>query len=117
MRSALPLAAYVLGVWGSAACVLALLVVIYGAPFTGHTPRAWLCFLGLALVPTLGGHGLVNRALRHLPAPTVGLFMLGEPVGATLLAFLVFGQRPSPATLLGGGIVLVALVFVASRQA
>jgi drug/metabolite transporter (DMT)-like permease len=117
LRNALPLSAYVLGVWSSAACVLALLAAAFGAPFTGHTPRAWLCFIGLALVPTLAGHGLVNRALRHLPAPTVGLFMLGEPVGATLLALLVLGQRPSAATLAGGAVVLTALVFVASRQA
>ena len=34
-------------------------------------------------MPTLGGHGLVNLSLRRLPAPTVGLFLLGEPLGAS----------------------------------
>jgi drug/metabolite transporter (DMT)-like permease len=113
LRDALPLQAYVLGVWGSAALVLGALALAFGTPFVGHPPRAWACFLALALVPTLAGHGLVNRALRALPAPTVGLFLLGEPLGATLLALGVFGEVPTAATLLGGLLVLAALVLVA----
>ena len=64
------------------------------------------------MVPTLGGHGLTNRALRSLPAPTVGLFLLGEPVIASVLAMALFGERPSIATLVGGAIVLAALGLV-----
>jgi drug/metabolite transporter (DMT)-like permease len=67
--------------------------------------------LALALVPTIGGHGLVNKSLRSLPAPTVGLFLLGEPVGASILAYLVFGEMPGAWTLAGGAIVLAALAL------
>ncbi len=116
LREALPLPAYVLAVWSSAALGLGLLAVGFGTPLLGHPARAWLAFLGLAVVPTLGGHGLVNRALRELPAPTVGLFMLGEPVGATLLALLFLGESPSGATLLGGLLVLSALLLVARSE-
>lgn len=116
LREALPLPAYVLAVWSSAALGLGLLAVAFGTPLLGHPPRAWLAFVGLAVVPTLGGHGLVNRALRELPAPTVGLFMLGEPVGATLLALLFLGESPSGATLLGGLLVLSALLLVARSE-
>jgi drug/metabolite transporter (DMT)-like permease len=63
-------------------------------------------------VPTLGGHGLVNRSLRLLPAPTVGLFLLGEPVGATILAYLLFREEPSAWTLVGGAVVLAALTLL-----
>jgi len=113
LRAMLPLPAYLLGVWSSAALALLALAVVFGAPLGGHPPRAWACFVALALVPTLLGHGLVNHALRQVEAPTVGLFMLGEPIGATLLAWLVFKELPSPATALGGLIVLCALALVA----
>ncbi len=116
LRDALPLSAYVLAVWSSAAVALGLLAAAFGTRMLGHPPRAWLAFVALAVIPTLGGHGLVNRALRQLPAPTVGLFMLGEPVGATLLALLFLGEAPSTATLTGGALVLAALVLVARSE-
>lgn len=112
LRDALPLNAYILGVWGTAALSLALLALALGAPFGGHPATTWLAFLALALLPTLAGHGLVNASLRRLPAPTVGLFLLGEPVAASALAWLLFTEVPGPWTLGGGLVVLAALAAV-----
>jgi drug/metabolite transporter (DMT)-like permease len=116
LRDALPLNAYVLGVWGTAALVLAALARGFGVLLGGYPERTWLVFLALAVVPTLGGHGLVNKSLRSLPAPTVGLFLLGEPVIASLLAWLLFREVPGPWTLAGGAIVLAALGLVLARR-
>jgi drug/metabolite transporter (DMT)-like permease len=115
LRSALPLPAYILGVWSTAAAALAVFALAGGAPFFGHPPRTLAALAALALVPTLAGHGLVNRSLRMLPAPTVGLFLLGEPLCAALLAYLAFGETPGPLTLAGGALVLAALALVAAR--
>jgi drug/metabolite transporter (DMT)-like permease len=116
LRHALPLQAYVLGVWATAALVLAALAHAGGVPLRGYPGRTWILFAALAVVPTLGGHGLVNKSLRALPAPTVGLFLLGEPVVASLLAWLLFRETPGPATLAGGAIVLGALALVLARR-
>jgi drug/metabolite transporter (DMT)-like permease len=112
----MPLTAYVFTVWTVAALTLALLCAVGRVPFLGYDARAVLCFVALALLPTLAGHGLVNRSLRSLPAPTVGLFLLGEPLGAALLAYLFFGEVPGPWTFLGGALVLAALVLVVARR-
>jgi len=109
LRAALPLDAYVLAVWSTAAVTLAGLSAAARVGLTGYPPRTYAFLLALAVVPTLGGHGLVNRSLRLLPAPTVGLFLLGEPVGATILAYLLFHEVPSAWTLAGGAVVLAAL--------
>ncbi len=116
LRAALPLNAYVLGVWSTAALTLALLCAGFGVRLTGYPPKALALFLALAIVPTLGGHGLVNYSLRALPAPTVGLFLLGEPVGASILAYLIFAEIPTSTTLLGGVLVLAALALVLLRR-
>lgn len=116
LRAALPLNAYVLGVWGAAALVLALLSAGSGVSLTEYSARTFGVFLALALVPTLAGHGLVNRSLRHLPAPTVGLFLLGEPVGASVLAYALLAETPSAWTLAGGGVILAALVLVVAGR-
>ncbi len=112
LRGVLPLGAYVLGVWSTAAATLGALALGAGVPLSGFPANTWWAFLGLALVPTLAGHGLVNRALRVLPAPTVGLFMLGEPVGASILAYGFFGETPGAWTLGGGALILAALTIV-----
>jgi drug/metabolite transporter (DMT)-like permease len=117
LRAALPLPAYVLCVWATAAAALALLAIVAGAPFTGHPPRTIAALVALAIVPTLAGHGLVNRSLRLLPAPTVGLFLLGEPLCAALLAYFAFGETPGALTIAGGALVLTALALVVARSA
>lgn len=112
LRHALPLNAYLLAVWGGAALTLAAVTAVLQAPLLGFSARSFGFFLALAVIPTLGGHGLVNLALRLLPAPTVGLFLLGEPVGAGLLAYLILGETPALLTLAGGALVVAALVAV-----
>ena len=116
LRETLPLNAYMLAVWGTATVTLAALMAAFGTRFGNYPARTWLLFTALAVVPTLGGHGLANRALRSLPAPTVGLFLLGEPVIASLLALALFGETPGPQTLAGGAVVLVALGLVLTRR-
>ena len=63
------------------------------------------------------GHTGMNWALKHVPAYIVNLITLGEPLGATLLAFLLpwIHEVPSVATLVGGSIVLIGVVVTAKR--
>ncbi|HUG55177.1 MAG TPA: DMT family transporter [Vicinamibacteria bacterium] len=115
LREALPLPAYVLGVWATAAATLFVLAAVARVPLGGYPWPTYGYFVALALVPTVLGHGLVNRSLRRIAAPTVGLFLLGEPIGAALLAYVVFGEVPAPLTVAGGVFVLSALVLLVRR--
>ena len=116
LRDALPLSAYVLGVWSTAAATLAVLAASARVPVFGYPARTFALFLALAVVPTVIGHGLVNRSLRHIPAPTVGLFLLGEPIAASILAYAVFGEMPGLLTIAGGVLVLAALALVVRSE-
>jgi drug/metabolite transporter (DMT)-like permease len=116
LREALPLSAYVLGVWAAAAATLAVLALGAGVPLFAYSSRTFAILLALAVVPTVLGHGLVNRSLRRIPAPTVGLFLLGEPIAASLLAYAIFGEVPGRLTIAGGALVLCALVLVVRSE-
>jgi drug/metabolite transporter (DMT)-like permease len=63
------------------------------------------------------GHTGMNYALRYLPAYVVNLTVLGEPVGATLLAAIIPGiaEVPTLATLAGGGLILGGVILAARR--
>jgi tRNA-splicing ligase RtcB len=65
----------------------------------------------LAIFPTIGGHTVYNWALRYVKTMVVSVSILGEPVGATILAFLIFNEAPGPMQLLGG-LVIIAGIFI-----
>jgi drug/metabolite transporter (DMT)-like permease len=98
------------------ACLVALLViaVLVNAPLLPHPPREWAIFAGLALGPMLLGHTGMNWALGHLPAYVVNITVLGEPVGAVLLAAMLPGIREIPTLgVLAGGALVLAGIFLA----
>lgn len=97
---------YSVTAYSAAAVTLLIAALAAGAPLAGFPPINWALFLGLAVIPTIFGHTVFNWVLRYLPAPVVSLSILGEPVGATLLAWLLFTQAPSPVTLAGGSLTL-----------
>jgi drug/metabolite transporter (DMT)-like permease len=114
IRTRLSLVPYVFVVYGAAALVLALAVLLAGRPVHGLEPRTWGWIALLALIPQLVGHTTFNWALRHMRATPVAVVLFGEPVGAALLAFLVLGERPPAVRLAGAGVILAG-VFLAAR--
>jgi drug/metabolite transporter (DMT)-like permease len=114
LRQKLDLWAYTGVVYGAAAGVLTVAVLASpDVPLTGYPGQDWLVFLALAAVPMMLGHTGINYALRYLPAYVANLAALGEPVGATLIAWLLPAIRevPSPQTLLGGALILAGIAL------
>jgi drug/metabolite transporter (DMT)-like permease len=117
LRSTLDLWPYVALVYGSCFLTLLVLAALAGAPLVPQPPRELAIFAGLALGPMLLGHTGLNWALKHSPAYVVNLTLLGEPVGATLIAAVLPGIRevPGPLTLVGGLIVLAGILLTSRR--
>jgi drug/metabolite transporter (DMT)-like permease len=87
-------------------------------PVAGYPAADWLVFVALAAGPMMIGHTGANYALRYIPAYLANLALLGEPIGATLLAWWLPGirERPSVQLVLGGALVLVGIgVGIAGR--
>jgi drug/metabolite transporter (DMT)-like permease len=72
--------------------------------------------LALALGPQLVGHTSVNWALRYLSPTFVTVAVLGEPLGATILALLLLDERPGGLLMLGGGILLLGIALAARTE-
>jgi drug/metabolite transporter (DMT)-like permease len=115
VRSDVSLRVYTLLVYGTAAVVLAGLVLVFQQKVTGYSPQTYLLFLGLALVPQLMGHSLFNWALKYVSAAFVSIALLGEPIGSSILALILLSERP---TLLevGGGTLILAGIYLASQS-
>lgn len=95
-----------------AALLAALIAVVAAAPLVW--PPA-ISARDLAVVAALGviqiGCGLVlmTRAYHRLSAGELGLISLAEPVLAPIWVWLAIGERPGPAALAGGVLVLAAV--------
>lgn len=112
LRPQLPLALYSLLVYGGAALVLGFLILLRGLPLRGFNSFTWLMFVALALVPTVLGHNSLNWALKYLPATMVSVTILGEPLGASIMAVLILKEVPAPLEALGSVITLFGIYLV-----
>jgi drug/metabolite transporter (DMT)-like permease len=105
---------YVGVVYSVAAVLLVASVLVSREPFTGYSAKTFLMLGLLALVPQLVGHSAINWALAYVPAALVAVAILGEAVGATILAAIVLQEVPSVLEMAGALLVLAA-VYVALR--
>ncbi|MEJ9219983.1 DMT family transporter [Paenibacillus glucanolyticus] len=94
-----------------AAVILAVYNVGMHIPLAGYSAREWGIFALLAVVPTVFGHLLFNWLMKYASASTVSMSVLGEPVGASLLAFLLLNESMSTLQAGGGALVLLGLVL------
>lgn len=117
LRATLDLWAYVALVYGACLVTLLALAAIIDVPLGPYPRREYGIFALLALGPMLLGHTGMNWALRYARAYQVNIVLLGEPIGATLLAAVLPGIREQPTafTLVGGAFVLGG-ILLAERQ-
>jgi len=105
LRSDFSLLIYIGLVYSSAALFLIVAVI------SSYPPITYLWFLLLAIFPQLFAHSTYNWALRYLPATKVSITLLGEPIAAAVLAYLVLSELPSPLRIAGAAVVLFGVSF------
>ena len=71
---------------------------------------AWLLYLGV--VTTGAAYALYTIGLRHVSASVAGVVALLEPLTATLLGVLVFGERLGAAGVVGAALLVGALCLL-----
>jgi drug/metabolite transporter (DMT)-like permease len=105
--------AYVTATYSSAAIVLLLWAVLAGSPLRGFTWQIYGMFALIAVVPQVIGHTSFNWSLKHLSAPMVSVALLGEPIGASVLACFLLNEKLgwlkiAAAALTLGGVLMAA---------
>ena len=104
--------AYIFPLYVVTACTTVAVALAQDVPlFTYGWTFYGLCLL-MALGPQLLGHGSFNYALQYVPAALVGMMALLEPVGASAMAYVLFGETPTPLAVAGMLVVLMAVATV-----
>ncbi len=115
VRARVSLLSYVFVVYGIAAIFLVLFMLAAGYSPLGYSPMTYLWFLLLALVPQLIGHSSYNWALAYLSAAYVSIALLGEPVGSSILAYILLEETPTLPKFIGAALTLAG-IYLASRR-
>ena len=114
LRARISLTAYVWLAYTVAAMLLGAAVAASGSSLAGVSMPAWGFVALLAIGPQLVGHTAFNWAVRRLTATFVAIAILGEPVGAAILAWFLFDEGFT-ALQLTGFVLLLTGIFVAAR--
>lgn len=116
LRQRVALVPYVVIVYGVCTACLFVIALLQGGPLLDYPAREWLIFVGLAVGPGLLGHTVINWTLAHLESSVVSVSLLGEPVGATLLALVLLAEAPTAFTVVGGVVILAGIYVTAADR-
>jgi drug/metabolite transporter (DMT)-like permease len=111
LRDTIPLFPYLAMVNLIAAAGLVIAALIAGAPLAELPDHSYAAIAGSALVASVGGHTLLNLAVRRIPTHLVGLAILCEPIGASLLTWALFAEQPAIHAAIGGAIIQLGMAF------
>jgi drug/metabolite transporter (DMT)-like permease len=117
-RHGLTIGRYAAIAYTTGAIVLLPLPPLAGVSYWGFPTAVYLYTLLMALSAQVIGHTALNWSVRWTSPTLVALMLLFEPVGASILGYLIFRQMPGQAVLVGAGIVLlgVAIAVLGDRQ-
>ena len=116
LRRRLSLISYIALCYSAAAICLWLVVILFQNPFTGFSSKTWVLFGAMALITQLVGHTSYNWALKWLSTSLIAVSLLGEPIGSTLLAYLILGETVTMVKLSGGVLILAAIYIAAVNE-
>jgi len=92
---------------------LVLLVIALSAGLVLAYPVAgWLRLSYLGLLPTAVGYGLFYSGMRTTSAAAASIATLLEPLTSTIIAVTLLAEPLSPQALIGGGLLIVAMVIL-----
>ncbi|MGE7989154.1 DMT family transporter [Lysinibacillus fusiformis] len=98
-----------------AGITLTIYNIFMGIPIGGYDTREWGIFMLLAIFPTIA-HVIYNFLLNYVNTTTVSMSILGEPIGATILAIFLLGERVIALQIVGGVIVLFGVFLFLMQQ-
>jgi len=107
---------YLFSVSVIAAVTVSAMVVVLRSEIGGVQGAGWLWIALLAIGPGIAGHGLVAWAQPRVDASVTSLLIQFEPVGASVVAWIVLNERVTWAQGIAMLVVVAALGVLAYRE-
>ncbi|MBQ2739158.1 MAG: DMT family transporter [Oscillibacter sp.] len=102
---------YTFLVYLASAITVLLIALAGGQPLVGYDSVNYFTGFGMAVFCTLMGHSVFSWGLKYLSAAFVSTAKLMEPVFASVLGLIIFGEVPGMLTVVGGSIIILAIIL------
>ncbi len=102
-------------VYGLATLFISFVFIFSDVQFVTVSPSSYWALIGIVVLPQLIGHTTINWTLGVFPAAIVGIAIVCEPIGASLLAVVLLDEIPTFFEVLGA-LIIVSGVYVAIRN-
>lgn len=80
------------------------------------SPEGWLVLLYLGAMTSLIPYGLLVLSLKWIPGSTASIATMSEVPFSIMWAWIIASEIPEPGTLVGGGVVLLAVGLLAKSR-
>ncbi|RFU63703.1 DMT family transporter [Peribacillus glennii] len=107
---------YTFVVYTVSTVTLLLYVILTGESLAPYPAADWIYFVLLAVFPNLLGHSLFNWSLKWLSTTTISMAILMEPIGASILAYLLLGEKIVWTQGLGGFVIIAGLIMYLKNE-
>ncbi len=115
LRRKMDVMQYITLVYSFAAVFSLITAVIFKERFFGYNTNSYVYMVLLAVVPQLIGHTSFNWALKYAKTSVVAVSTLGEPIGASILAYIIFKEGINVIQAVGMLLILASIFFAASK--
>ncbi len=72
-----------------------VLALFFSSPIHSYSPYEGLMILLLAVVPTIGGHTILNYSMQKLRGQTVSIINMGQFIFAGIIAYFIYMEIPT----------------------
>lgn len=110
-RRGLSLSSYVAVAYSTGALILLPLPLIFGSTYFGYPVVVYLYIFLMAITSQLIGHTTINWAMAWISPTFVTLAILFEPIGSSILGYLIFQEMPGLLVLIGAIIMLIGVAW------
>lgn len=111
VRKRLSLVTYTMVVYSISTITLFFYIIVKGESFGPYVAMDWFWFVLLAIIPNLLGHNLFNWSLKWVSTNVISIAILFEPVGAAVLAIVIFNEYLTATQIIGGIIVITGIMM------
>ena len=115
MRKEISTFTYSAIVYGLATLFVGFGFIFSDVQFVTVSPSAYWALIGIVVLPQLIGHTTINWTLGIFPAAIVGIAIVCEPIGASLLAVILLDEIPTLFEMVGA-LIIVSGVYIAIRN-
>lgn len=115
LRKSMSLVSYTTWCYLFTAAILLAASLFTKTRLTGLGKVNYIYFLLMAMAPQLLGHSVFNWGLKYLPTSRIAMLIIAEPVGATILAYLILKQVPTVYELIGGAFIMAG-VYLSAQE-